>query len=285
MVTLLGPQRPAARRRRDAAKSAAAANAKATASRCQRPVQPADAVSGKMSRSKGAGGLADLIKRQGGERIRFFLLRTHYRSTVLFNEPAIEEAGIGLESFYRLFKRYTRITGKDFYALKPATNARSRRGRFSEPGRPGASSRRHLPPKIPRRDGRRLQHGRRDRRAVRAGQDHQQILRRRRPRRQRQDRRSRRRQVHVAADHAQRTGQHPRHLPAAAGGSRRRRDDLLAKAHAAGDRPARRRPQEQELRRRRQDPRRPRPDRHHARRPRRRHRMVRRRRRRHSTAS
>lgn len=76
---------------------------------------------GKMSRSKGAGGLADLIKRQGGERIRFFLLRTHYRSTVLFNEPAIEEAGIGLEGFYRLFKRYNRVTGKDFYALKPAT--------------------------------------------------------------------------------------------------------------------------------------------------------------------
>jgi cysteinyl-tRNA synthetase len=81
-----------------------------------------DAVSGKMSRSKGAGGLADLIKRQGGERIRFFLLRTHYRSTVLFNEPAIEEAGVGLESFYRLFKRYTRVTGKDPYALKPATS-------------------------------------------------------------------------------------------------------------------------------------------------------------------
>ncbi|HJQ79029.1 MAG TPA: cysteine--tRNA ligase [Lacipirellulaceae bacterium] len=71
----------------------------------------------KMSRSKGAGGLAELIQRQGGERIRFFLLRTHYRSTVLFNEPAIEEAGVGLETFYRLFKRYTRITGKDFYAL------------------------------------------------------------------------------------------------------------------------------------------------------------------------
>jgi cysteinyl-tRNA synthetase len=75
----------------------------------------------KMSRSKGAGGLADLIKRQGGERIRFFLLRTHYRSTVLFNEPAIEEAGIGLDAFHRLFKRYTRITGKEFYALQPAT--------------------------------------------------------------------------------------------------------------------------------------------------------------------
>jgi cysteinyl-tRNA synthetase len=77
---------------------------------------------GKMSRSKGAGGLADLIKRQGGERIRFFLLRTHYRSTVLFNEPEIEEAGKGLESFNRLFKRYTRITGKDFYDLNAPTS-------------------------------------------------------------------------------------------------------------------------------------------------------------------
>jgi cysteinyl-tRNA synthetase len=78
----------------------------------------AEQVSGKMSRSKGAGGLAQLIERQGGERIRFFLLRTHYRSTVLFNEPAIEEAGTGLETFYRLFKRYERITGKSFYDLE-----------------------------------------------------------------------------------------------------------------------------------------------------------------------
>ncbi|MDZ4658293.1 MAG: cysteine--tRNA ligase [Bythopirellula sp.] len=74
-------------------------------------------VSGKMSRSKGAGGLAQLIERQGGERIRFFLLRTHYRSTVLFNEPAIEEAGTGLETFYRFFKRYERITGNSIYDL------------------------------------------------------------------------------------------------------------------------------------------------------------------------
>ena len=93
-----------------------------------------DAVSGKMSRSKGAGGLADLIKRQGGERIRFFLLRTHYRSTVLFNEPAIEEAGKGLETFYRLFKRYTRITGKDFYALKAAHHARPTARPLQRPG-------------------------------------------------------------------------------------------------------------------------------------------------------
>jgi len=79
---------------------------------------PAEQVSGKMSRSKGAGGLAALIARQGGERVRFFLLRTHYRSTVLFSEEAIEEASVGLETFYRLFKRYHRITKGDFYHLQ-----------------------------------------------------------------------------------------------------------------------------------------------------------------------
>ena len=160
-----------ARRR---AKSAAAANAKATARPLQRPCA-ADAVSGKMSRSKGAGGLADLIQRQGGERIRFFLLRTHYRSTVLFNEPAIEEAGVGLEAFYRLFKRYQRITGGNFYALTAPTT----RGTAASPSgkEPVLNGRRGMPPAIPRGDGRRLQHGRRHRRTVRAGQDHQSLLR------------------------------------------------------------------------------------------------------------
>lgn len=81
------------------------------------PGAAAEQVSGKMSRSKGAGGLADLIAKQGGERIRFFLLRTHYRSTVLFSEEAIEEAAKGLETFYRLFQRYHRITRGDFYHL------------------------------------------------------------------------------------------------------------------------------------------------------------------------
>jgi len=77
-----------------------------------------NAVADKESRSKGAGGLADLIAKQGGERIRFFLLRTHYRSTVLFGEEAIAEAAVGLESFYRLFKRLERITGGSFYELE-----------------------------------------------------------------------------------------------------------------------------------------------------------------------
>ena len=43
----------------------------------------------KISRSKGAGGLAKLIQQQTGERIRYFLLRTHYRSTIVFNEEGL----------------------------------------------------------------------------------------------------------------------------------------------------------------------------------------------------
>jgi len=75
----------------------------------------------KISRSKGAGGLADLIETHGGERIRFFLLRTHYRSTIVFNEAGLQEAGTALESFYRLFERFERITGTCFYELAAAT--------------------------------------------------------------------------------------------------------------------------------------------------------------------
>ncbi len=90
--------------------------------RSEREGEPAAEAGGKMSRSSGAGGLADLIARQGGERIRFFLLRTHYRSTVLFSEPAIEEAAVGLETFYRLFKRFERVSKADFYALTAPTS-------------------------------------------------------------------------------------------------------------------------------------------------------------------
>ncbi len=37
--------------------------------------------------------LAALIEKHTGERIRFFLLRTHYRSTVVFDDEGLEEAG------------------------------------------------------------------------------------------------------------------------------------------------------------------------------------------------
>jgi cysteinyl-tRNA synthetase len=71
----------------------------------------------KISRSKGAGGLADLIAEHTGERIRFFLLRTHYRSTIVFGDEGLKEAGTALDSFHRFFERYQRITGEPFYDL------------------------------------------------------------------------------------------------------------------------------------------------------------------------
>ena len=79
------------------------------------------AEAGKISRSKGAGGLAELIERQGGERLRFFLLRTHYRSTIVFGDEPLEEAGAALETFYRLFERFERVTGQSFYDLQAPT--------------------------------------------------------------------------------------------------------------------------------------------------------------------
>lgn len=76
-----------------------------------------DEVSGKISRSKGAGGLAALIAKHTGERIRFFLLRSHYRSTTVFGDEPLSEAGTSLETFYRLFERYERVTGSSVYTL------------------------------------------------------------------------------------------------------------------------------------------------------------------------
>ncbi|MEM8678151.1 MAG: cysteine--tRNA ligase [Planctomycetota bacterium] len=78
-------------------------------------------VNTKISRSKGAGGLAELIERQTGERIRFFLLRTHYRSTIVFGEDGLQEAGTALESFQRFFERAERVMGQSFYALQAPT--------------------------------------------------------------------------------------------------------------------------------------------------------------------
>jgi len=84
--------------------------------------QQAEGGSGKISRSEGAGGLADLVKEQGGERLRFFLLRTHYRSTIVFGEEGLAEAKTALDTFYRFFERYERIAGENFYDLTAPAN-------------------------------------------------------------------------------------------------------------------------------------------------------------------
>jgi cysteinyl-tRNA synthetase len=89
------------------------------------------AESEKESRSLGAGGLADIIAAHGGERIRFCLLRTHYRSTVLYGDEALAEAADNLESFYRFFERFFKVTKQRFFNL-PAPARRSE-GEF-DPG-------------------------------------------------------------------------------------------------------------------------------------------------------
>ncbi len=89
-----------------------------------------EASAGKISRSKGDGGLSTVIRRHTGERIRFFLLRTHYRSTIVYNEEGLQEAGTSLEAFYRFFDRFNEITslqesgqhpGQYFYDLPLGT--------------------------------------------------------------------------------------------------------------------------------------------------------------------
>jgi cysteinyl-tRNA synthetase len=82
-----------------------------------------EAGGGKMSRSAGAGGLADVIAAQGGERIRFFLLKTHYRSTVLYGDEGLSEAATALETFYRFFERFQKLTRQRFFNL-PAPDTR-----------------------------------------------------------------------------------------------------------------------------------------------------------------
>src|SRR5688572_29105963 len=76
-------------------------------------------VGGKMSRSEGAAGLADAIAQLGGERIRFFLLSTHYRSTVVYGEQGLSEAATALEKFYGFFERYQKIARQRFFNIPP----------------------------------------------------------------------------------------------------------------------------------------------------------------------
>ena len=78
--------------------------------RSDREPDDADA-GGKISRSKGDGGLATTIAKHGGECLRFFLLRTHYRSTIVYDEDGLIEAGSALASFHRLIGRYNEIVG------------------------------------------------------------------------------------------------------------------------------------------------------------------------------
>jgi cysteinyl-tRNA synthetase len=72
----------------------------------------------KMSKSKGNEiVVSELLQRHPAETLRFFLLTTHYRRPIDYSEERLEEVQRGLESFYRLFERFQRISGGSFYQL------------------------------------------------------------------------------------------------------------------------------------------------------------------------
>ena len=79
---------------------------------------------GKISKSKGSAPFRDLLKEFSPETIRFFLLATHYRRPIDYGAERLHETEAALENFYRLLKRYQRVTGEDFYAIPaPASRA------------------------------------------------------------------------------------------------------------------------------------------------------------------
>jgi cysteinyl-tRNA synthetase len=75
---------------------------------------------GKISKSKGSGPFSELLKRHSPESIRMLLVSTHYRSPILFSEDEIRKHADRLETFYRFFKRYERVTGESFYDVPAA---------------------------------------------------------------------------------------------------------------------------------------------------------------------
>jgi cysteinyl-tRNA synthetase len=65
--------------------------------------------------------IADLLREHQAETVRFLLLGTHYRSPIEYSDERLQEVERSLDSYYRLFERFQRVTGKNFYDLKPPT--------------------------------------------------------------------------------------------------------------------------------------------------------------------
>jgi cysteinyl-tRNA synthetase len=80
----------------------------------------------KMGTAKMAGSVgnvinvADLLAKHSPETVRFLLLSTHYRSPIEYSEERLQEIGRSLESFYRFFERYERLTKESFYSITAA---------------------------------------------------------------------------------------------------------------------------------------------------------------------
>ena len=75
----------------------------------------------KLAGSKGAASVKDLFAEHTPETVRFFLLKTHYRSPIDFSGERIAETGKSLDGFYRLIETYERVSGASFYEIQTST--------------------------------------------------------------------------------------------------------------------------------------------------------------------
>jgi cysteinyl-tRNA synthetase len=73
----------------------------------------------KISKSTGATAFNELLQQVDAETIRFFLLSTHYRRPIYYSMQRLDEVATAMETFYRFFKRYERITAESFYEIQP----------------------------------------------------------------------------------------------------------------------------------------------------------------------
>jgi cysteinyl-tRNA synthetase len=74
--------------------------------------------------------VSEVLQKHSAETLRFLLLSTHYRSPIEYTEERLTELGRSLESYYRFFERYQRITARSFYDLE----APNKRGPFEASG-------------------------------------------------------------------------------------------------------------------------------------------------------
>ncbi len=75
----------------------------------------------KISKSTGAGAFRELLVVHQPETIRMLLLSTHYRRPIYFSEQQLRNIATSLDTFYRFFDRFERITGESFYELSYPT--------------------------------------------------------------------------------------------------------------------------------------------------------------------
>jgi cysteinyl-tRNA synthetase len=62
--------------------------------------------------------VTEVLQKHQPETVRFLLVSSHYRRPIDYSEERLVEIRKGLDSFYRFFERFERITGSSFYSLQ-----------------------------------------------------------------------------------------------------------------------------------------------------------------------